>query len=245
MDRGVKLFLIPYAGGNSSAYRCFLPYLNPNIIPVFVELPGHGMRMNEKLEDSIMGNVMDIFSHIKPELDGTPFIFFGHSMGTLIEYEVIKLIEERKGMKPIHAFFSGRYTPDVFTGEEHYKLPDNMFFEMLKLYGGTPDDFYHYPELVKTFLPILRNDYKAVETYTLLEKKVFEFDITALAGSKDYIVSKEQLDIWKTYSSGKCDIHIFHGNHFFLFKDPKPVCELINNIAEKWLEKEDENGELQ
>ena len=237
MNSSVNLFCIPYAGGNSSAYRCFSDHLDTKIEPFFIELAGHGRRMREKLKASVMENAEDIYSQIATKLDGTPFIFFGHSMGTLLEYEVLKLIQERKGMAPIHAFFSGRYTPDVFTGEEHYKLPEEHFLAMLRLYGGTPKEFYNSPELIKIFLPIIRNDYQVVETYHFGEKKVFDSDFTVMAGREDCIVSKEQLDEWKTYTTGRCDVQMFNGDHFYLFKNPRPVCELINKATREWFER--------
>lgn len=237
MKNSVNLFCIPYAGGNASAYRCFMEHLDSEIVPYFIELAGHGRRMGEKLKSSVMENAEDIYSQISARLDGTPFILFGHSMGTLLEYEVLKLIQERKGMAPIHAFFSGRYTPDVFTCEEHYKLPEDHFLAMLRLYGGTPDEFYSSPELIQIFLPIIRNDYQVVETYNFGKKKVFDADFTVMAGREDCIVSREQMEEWKTYTTGRCDVHMFNGDHFYLFKEPRSVCELINNVAHEWLDR--------
>lgn len=245
MKERIKLFCIPYAGGSAIAYRCFQKYISSDIKMYAVELAGRGSRIKETGKETIREMAEDVYELIRNELDGTPFVIFAHSMGTLIAYELLYIIKEKNNMEPIHVFFSGRYTPDVKTDEKHYKLPDEEFLAMLKMYKGTPPQFFDYPELVDLFLPIIRRDYKAIETYEFeTNKDKFDFEITAMAGREDCIVEPAQLEEWARFTKKECHVHVYNGDHFYLLKNPEIVCKAINKEVESWLKKEKNNGEL-
>ena len=204
-----------------------------------VELAGKGYRMKEMGNDNILDMAEDAYEQIKGELDGTPFLIFAHSMGTLITYELLYILKEKANAVPFHVFLSGRYTPDVKSNEEHYKLPDDEFLAMLKMFKGTPKQFFEYPELIKIYLPIIRRDYQAIETYEYKgDREKFDFDITAMSGREDCIVEPVQLEEWKRFTKKECDVHVYNGDHFYLFKQPELICSEINKKVENWLKKE-------
>ena len=74
-----KLFIIPHAGGSSYSYYGFTK-IKADI--VLLDLPGHGIRINEPLLDSLDEIVDDLFSfYFKPilenhSLSGQPFFLF-------------------------------------------------------------------------------------------------------------------------------------------------------------------------
>jgi surfactin synthase thioesterase subunit len=56
-----------------------------------VELPGHGTRFSEPLHTALSPLVCRIASALTPRMDGE-FALFGHSMGTLIAFELAHVL---------------------------------------------------------------------------------------------------------------------------------------------------------
>ncbi|MFH4077473.1 thioesterase domain-containing protein, partial [Acinetobacter baumannii] len=77
----IKLFCFHHAGGSSSAYYNWKDYLNKDIEIIPIELAGRGKRLKVPVYTSMEEAVLDIYDLMKPNLDGSPFAIFGHSVG--------------------------------------------------------------------------------------------------------------------------------------------------------------------
>jgi surfactin synthase thioesterase subunit len=230
----INLFCLPYAGGTAMIYNRLKKYLGSSINLIPIELAGRGMRSKESFYESIEEAVEDIYSSIEDKLDGTKFAFLGHSMGTLLEYELIYKIYKLKNQMPIHAFFSGRHTPQAIKEKEDlYKLEDSDFIKVIYKIGGTPKGFFENEELVNMFIPILKADYKIVETYVHKEKKEkFKFDITIFNGKDDKDISISDSYEWENLTLKNCEVYIFDGGHFFILDKLKDIGEIISEKLE-------------
>lgn len=226
----IKLFCFPYAGGSAAIYNKWESLLDSKIILKPIELPGRGKRIKESPLKTLKEIVDDTFDIIKSEiLNGEEYAFFGHSMGALIVHELLEKIYLKKMPKPSHVFFSGKGAPQVKREKRNYYLMDDETFkkEIMKL-GGTPPNFFEYPELVEIFLPVLRNDFKIAETEIhdndMTTKNV---NITALFGESECL-TKEQMEGWKSYSNGDCSLIFYEGGHFFIHNHTKEIVKMIN-----------------
>ncbi len=227
----VKLFCFPYAGGAASAYSQWRQFLNPGIELRAIELAARGRRMREpnyiKLDDA----VDDVFNIIKPELFQSPYALFGHSMGSMIAFELVYKIRRSFLPAPVHIFFSGRCAPFVPRDKKRrlHHLSDKDFKEQLLEMGGTPKDLFDHPELLEVFLPLLKGDFTLTETYTHPQKdSPIDCNITVLSGKQDEDTT-EEVEAWRPHTSGNCDIHYFEGGHFFIHEETKRVLDIVNN----------------
>lgn len=229
MDK-IKLFCFPYAGGSSTAYARWQRLLSKNIELRAIELPGRGTRIEEQLKDSIEEMVDDAYSIIEKELD-FPFAFFGHSMGCVIAYELCFRVFEQKGKKPVHAFFSGKKAPHLSEQEESlYNLPEEVFRSKIVNLGGTPVEILKYPELLDFFMPILRSDFKAIESYKFNHgNDDLGCDITILGGKQDNMTFFE-ISEWNRLTTRNCKIHMFNGGHFFINDNYVDIIRIINYV---------------
>lgn len=226
----IKLFCLPFAGGSAMTYYKWKDYLSDTIDLRPVELSGRGKRFNQPLYNSMDEMVEDIYEEIIQEIDDAPFAFYGHSMGAILIYELIHKIKEAKHKEPVCAFFSGRYPPYVEkTKEDLHLLSDSEFMNMIYSLGGTNKDILENKELRDLFLPIIRSDYKNVETYKHKSNRgKFHCDVVALYGIDDTDVTYTDLLEWKQCTYGTCTFYELDGDHFFINTCQKQVISIIN-----------------
>ena len=225
-----KLFCFPYAGGSAVVYHGWKRYLDPRIELIPIELAGRGKRMSEPPYRTIEEATEDVYRLISRQLTGSPYAFFGHSMGSLIAYELAQL-HSREGLPaPLHIFFSGRSSPDVCKSEEDrfHLLNDTDFRNRLIALGGTPPELFTSRQLMDIFVPLLRNDFRITETYLPPERiEALDCNITILLGRNDgHTVQQSQG--WRAHTKKECHIHIFEGGHFFLHENAAPIAGIIN-----------------
>ncbi|MBC8063127.1 MAG: thioesterase [Clostridiaceae bacterium] len=99
---------------------------------------------------------------------------YGHSMGSLLAYELYYKVSELNLRKPRHIFFSGYRAPSIIREKKNiHTLPNYDFMKKVMELGGTPDVIMNNQELLQVFLPILRSDFKILETYNYKEREDF------------------------------------------------------------------------
>jgi medium-chain acyl-[acyl-carrier-protein] hydrolase len=225
-----KLFLFPYAGGAAASYNGYRQYIDPTIEFRAIELAARGRRMRESNYDSIDDAVDDVFKIIKDELTQTPYTLYGHSMGSMIAFELAYRIRDNHLPMPIHIILSGRAAPHISREGKRtlHHLSDEEFKKQLLEMGGTPKEFFDHPELLEVFLPLLKGDFRLTETYIHGKKDApLAVDLTVLSG-KDDEDTTEEVEAFRIHTSKTCDIHYFEGGHFFIHEEPQKVVNIIN-----------------
>lgn len=225
----IKLFCLPYAGGSATVYNKWRTYLNPDIQLVPVELAGRGARFKEDFYQSITEAVNDLYAKMDFKANHDPYAFFGHSMGSILVYELCRKIatDNRKG--PVHIFVSGMYPPHLKKGGKIiHQLPlDEFKTEIIKM-GGTPREVFENRELMDFFVPILKADYKIFETYQYLPNDAkFDCGITVFNGLSDFITPEEMLE-WGRYTSDSSKLYQYEGGHFFIHNHTAAIVDVIN-----------------
>ena len=162
----LRLFCFPYAGGNSFIFCSWLNNLPADVELSAIELPGHGTRMAEPLLTRMTELVAAIASDLLPHLD-KPFVFFGHSMGAWVSFEVARWLQSNHDLYPMHLFVSGARAPQLpKLRSPLHQLPEAEFVAALRRLQGTPEAVLEHAELMALMLPILRADFAVLETYT-------------------------------------------------------------------------------
>lgn len=211
-------------------YITWKKLLDSRIQLIPVELAGRGRRINEPLYNNAHEAVNDIYNSICSELDGAPYALFGHSMGTLLTYELLRKIAANIDQEPVHVFFSGRYPPYIEAEVKNtHKLPDKEFLAEVFSLGGTNQEILQNEELMRIFLPVLRSDYKLIETYKH-QGNIFKTscDITLLSGKHDHYMEGNDMSQWQECTTGNCKLFEYHDGHFFINTYRKDVVDLIN-----------------
>jgi len=226
----IRLFCFPYAGGSSSVYNKFNRFLDPKIEIIPIEYKGRGKRTNEEFYTNISCAIDDIYNEVVRHISDYEFAVFGHSMGSVIAYEVCKKIRENIGREPVHIFVSGRYPPHIDKkGRLLHILPDESFIEEIIKIGGTPKEVFENRDFSQLFTPILRADYKLIELYSFNDDIIrFNSGMSVFSGKNDSIVNKNELFEWQKYSVYGINIYEFDGGHFFINNYNKEIADIIN-----------------
>jgi medium-chain acyl-[acyl-carrier-protein] hydrolase len=212
----LRLFCFPYAGGSAQIFRGWQRYLAPEIDVCLVHLPGRGSRINEKPFTSLPALVEAIADQIGEEIM-EPFALYGHSMGTLISFELAREVFRRSGRSPQHLFLSGHCAPQwPRTRPVTFHLPEPEFIASLKDLNGTPNEILDHQETRAMFLPVLRADFEMVETYEFQPGQTLSCPLTVYGGLQDKYVPVESLHAWDIHSSAGCKVRMLEGDHFFI-----------------------------
>lgn len=212
----LRLFCFPYAGGSAHVFRDWQRYLAPEIDVCLVHLPGRAQRIDDPLHTRLPALVGEVADAICTQIN-EPFAFYGHSMGGLISFELVRELRRRRCEMPGHLFISATPAPVVKKDLPHtFNLPPAEFIAEIRRYNGTPEGLFDYPELQETLLPLLRADCQMTETYEYLAGSSLDCPITVYGGEKDEVVSAKNLAAWGQLTSAKCEIRVFPGDHFFI-----------------------------
>lgn len=195
-----------------------------------VQLPGRGGRIREQPIASIPTLTELLTPEFLPLLD-RPYAFFGHSMGAVLAMELARVIASTGRRGPEHLFLSARRPPHLPRLEaDLHRLPDDAFLKLLgSRYGGVPAEVLQEPDLLALFLPALRADITALETFTPGDAEPLTCPITAYGGDEDRLVTLDQLRDWRGYTSGGFRVKQFRGGHFYL-QDRRD--ELVSDVTQ-------------
>ncbi|MDQ0232876.1 thioesterase II family protein [Metabacillus malikii] len=229
----MRLYCLPYAGGSSYVFSKWIRNLHPDIELVPIEYPGRGRRILEPLISNSEELVNDIFENIKDGLDDLPYILLGHSMGSLLAYELVYKILKSNNKGPTFIIFSGTDPLKCREKKIISTLPHEEFVQEVLAMGGTPKEVFSNKEMAEIYIPILRSDFQLVESYRAGEYQPLDIDLFVFYGKNDYSTDLTILNEWKFYTTKSCHFSEFEGGHFFIHDNEREVIEEINQLVVK------------
>ena len=228
----MRLFCFPYAGAGASIFRIWSKLLPQSIELCALKLPGRESRFKEPLFCQLSPLINHLVPALSPYLD-LPFIFFGHSVGALICFELTRQLRQQNLPIPLHLLVSGRRAPQLPRRyPTTYNLPEPEFIKELRHFNGTPESLLQNQDVMKFFLPILRADLAIDETYTYTAKAPLDCPITAFGGFNDYRASCEELSTWEKQTSSNFRLQMFPGDHFFINQERDAVLENVRKVLD-------------
>jgi len=231
----VRLLAIPHAGGGASTFRTWPEALPESIELWAVQLPGREERLLDPPLSSVGPIATLLADSLQIALDAeTPpaTALFGHSMGALIAYELLRELRRRGAPPAAHLFASAFRAPRLPNPTPRiHELDDEAFIEELdRRYAAVPEAVRSEPELLELFLPGLRADISVCDSYLHTPEDRLECPVTAFGGEEDTHVTQPELEAWREETDGPFDLRMFSGGHFFL---ESARDTLLESIAER------------
>lgn len=213
----LRLFCFPYAGGGASIFHAWANTLPSDIETVGIQMPGMESRIMEPPIESLSLVVQTLLSEIYPKCDKS-FVFFGHSLGALISFELTRNLKKRYGLQPLHMFVAGIHAPHILNQKPPiHDLPETDFLTMLQgRYSGIPEEILRNPDILELVLPGLKASLKMYECYKYEEDDPLDCDITAFGGDQDKNTRREDLEAWCHQTKRSFTLHMLPGSHFFI-----------------------------
>ncbi|MGW8553713.1 thioesterase II family protein [Streptomyces tubercidicus] len=220
-----KLYCFAQGGGSAAEYLRWARDL-PGAEIHAVQLPGRGSRLNEPVFTSMDPLVEGLLANMP--LGAAPYAFFGHSLGSLIAYEVTRALREADRPLPARLVVSGYPAPHLpRTSQELHTLPDAELIETVsRTHGGIPEEVLASAELRELAAIALRADYQVLETYSWRAGEPLSLPITVFGGRADHVTA-EQLQAWQDLTTGEVTVQQFPGGHFYLREQPAPVLRSL------------------
>ena len=211
-----RLLCFPYAGAGASIFRNWQEELPACIELVPIQLPGRESRWSDRSFSDLPALAETLVQVLRPLLS-EPYALYGHSMGTLIAFELARELRRREFPLPRHLFLSAARAPHVPDREPQvHHLPDVLLWkEVMREYSAAQDQTPLNPELAPVLLPILRADFRMCESYQPPLEAPLPIPITAYGGWQDRRVTYSDLAGWRGYTGEAFRMHLFPGGHFF------------------------------
>jgi medium-chain acyl-[acyl-carrier-protein] hydrolase len=227
----VRLICFHYAGGSSVSFYPWKDKIASNVELLAINLPGRGSNIDKPLLNNIKDVTNVVLGHIKHYID-KPLVFFGHSLGGLISFELAKAMKEEGLKQPMHLILSGCMAPQkLYKRKKISRLSNKEFIEVLKIYNGISHEVMNEPSLTELFLPIIKTDISIIDDYKYRGNDPLDCSITTIGGKDDPTVLLEDIYPWESHTTRKYAHHTLEGDHFFIRSDQERVCDIVNNIV--------------
>jgi phthiocerol/phenolphthiocerol synthesis type-I polyketide synthase E len=223
----LRVYCFPHSGGSPGEYMAWTEAL-PEVELWGVQAPGRGSRAGEppftsmpELVDAVVGEVDFV----------APYVFFGHSLGALVAYEVAVALRDAGRPGPEKLWVSGSRAP-------HLRRPDRGLHRLHgrelaaavdEEYGAIAPELLAAPDLLEMLLPVLRADLAIGGGYQARPRPPLDCPITVLGGEDD----RERGDLltaWRRHTTGSFEVRTFPGGHFY-FRERRD--DVLRHLAER------------
>lgn len=230
-EAAYRLVCFPHAGGSASYFFPVSRTLSSTFDVLALQYPGRQDRRQEPCLDSVYDLADGAAAELFHLLD-RPTVFFGHSLGATLAYEVAQRLSGA-GRPPALLIASGRRAPATPRPSENVHLgSDAQLLDTLRTMSGTAPELFSDEELMRTVLPAVRGDYKAAETYRHpAHWGTLSVPITTMNGHDDPEVTSAEVAAWRRHTTGDYREHWFTGGHFYLNDHAAQVMALIRDAA--------------
>ena len=223
-----RLFCFPYAGGGS-VYRGWARALSELVAVIPVLLPGREQRSGEAFATDLRALAREIAHDMNDDL---PRIFYGHSMGAVMAFEVA--CELRNLGKPLPlALMVGAARAPIY--RLNWQVPpdptDEEFAEQVQKLEGAPAELWQDPEARAMLLPQLSADARMYRRYVYEPRDPLPIPIYVYGGVRDPNVQREHLEGWQQHTTLPLELRMFESGHFFL-QEPEFLQSLEQDLRE-------------
>lgn len=181
-----------------------------------MQYPGREERAKDAPIDDMARMADAVTAALAPHL-GEPLVLFGHSMGAAVAYEVALRIGARPGHGLRSIVLSAQPSPRHFVPAAIHLGTDEALWRDTMRFNGIDGAFHDNRTLRRLMVPVLRSDYRLIETYRPRLGAVVDCPVVVCLGDADPHVTLEGARGWREVTRRGFDLRVFPGgDHFYL-----------------------------
>lgn len=209
-----KLICIPAAGGSSISFKNFAKHMPSDWEVWAIDPPGHGLS-----KGPLMWSVEQMANYYFKKLQflfSDSFYLMGHSLGGLVVYEILKRLEAT-GIHCRGAVICASQPPHRIAEKKSLSnLEDDELLEQLIKLNGIPVELLKHEKFLKQYMPLIRNDLYAFETYSVLSYgQPIQTPVQVFGGYADPLVEAKNIVEWNRYCDN-VELVLIEGDHFIV-----------------------------
>ncbi|BAC89882.1 gll1941 [Gloeobacter violaceus PCC 7421] len=206
----LRLFCFHHLGGGASVFRQWADALPADVEVCPVQFPGREERIAEMPLTSFCAAIELLVQVLEPHLD-RPFALYGHSMGSLVGFELAHRLGEHHGLQPEHLFVGGLWAPHLHAAKMAHQQAS--LSTLLEIPAALRTDAQFMAQL----WPAVEADNHLCRSYSYQERaRLLGCPLTVFGGLQDRVAGREELTAWNRHTNGIFRLQMFPGRHLFL-----------------------------
>ncbi|WP_078628335.1 salicylate synthase [Streptomyces sp. NRRL F-2664] len=228
-DAAARIVCFGPAGGAPAFFRDWARAVPEDVEVLSVVLPGRERRTAEPA----LTRMADLAASLARAVTGCldrPTVFFGHSMGASVAFEVTRRLELRPGPRPVGLVVSGRPSPRrlLEAPSPVADYDDAQIVAYLRSLGGTPDELLDDPAIHGLILPPCRADFEVIGRYAPdLRRARLSTPVRVLRGASDLATPGWDAPRWGEVASRVTVAEALAGGHFYLLDQLPTVVDHV------------------
>lgn len=226
-----RMYLFHHGGGAAGMYQHWTGLLPADVALVLVQLPGRHDRRGEPAFTSVDPLVDALVDEFAAELDGTPYLLFGHSMGGMLAYRLAIALADA-GLPAPNLLGVSSWAPGGYR-EGAGLLRDASDADLVAAardLGTLPPAVLADPGVLSVVLPTLRADLAVYADYTD-DRRPAPCPVAAYGAVDDQLLIPGCMRVWSDRTERFLGLCEFPGGHFYLDEhDVAVAADLVRHV---------------
>lgn len=227
-----RIFCFHHAGGSALSFGAWPRKLADGISVFAVQLPGRDgvqpIGAARRVQD-LVPPLMRAWERFHAHTDiAVPFVFYGHSLGALVAFELTRALHAARASTPAALFVSGRRAPHRPLEQPALcDLPEAELLRALEHLGGMPPLLLASEKWRAFFMATLRADLRLSDRYEYTAAAPLHVPVHAFRGERDPILGHEEFEAWRRETRGEFSATPLPGGHFFDDAGTRRLCSRL------------------
>lgn len=226
-----RVFCFPHSGGTAAAFKQLGQALPEWLELCAFEPPGREARCAEPFARTMDELLAPVLAH-RAGLFDRPYVLLGHSLGTWMAFELARALRRAGAAMPRALVLAACRAPHVARRPPLSRLEEHELREELRSMNGTPREVLDADHLMALLLPRIRADFALGEGYQLGDEPPLDVPLHVLGGLDDPTAKPAQLSAWRALCTGRFELTLLPGDHFFVTAHNRALVKLLSRVLE-------------